>query len=109
VGQDALANSIEISVDERSVLARQIADSELPARISRYRIEKLLGKGGFGLVYLAQDEQLHRSVAIKVPHTNRVACPEDADPYLAEARAVTALTSLLHSLVGGVRICERKW
>ena len=74
--------------------ARSIADAlppGLPQRIGRYRIEKLLGKGGFGVVYLAQDEQLGRLVAVKVPHANRVAHPEDADLYLTEARTAAAL------------------
>ena len=67
------------------------APAVLPERVGRYRVEKFLGKGGFGLVYLARDEQLSRPVAVKVPHPERVARPEDAEPYLAEARTVANL------------------
>jgi serine/threonine protein kinase/formylglycine-generating enzyme required for sulfatase activity len=68
-----------------------LAVSLLPERIGRFRVEKVLGTGGFGIVYLARDEQLNRPVAIKVPHANRVARPEDAGPYLTEARTVASL------------------
>ncbi len=44
------------------------APAGLPLRIGRYGVDRLLGHGGFGLVYLAHDEQLNRRVAIKVPH-----------------------------------------
>ncbi|HEV3081001.1 MAG TPA: protein kinase, partial [Gemmataceae bacterium] len=62
-----------------------------PQQIGRYRVEKILGKGGFGVVYLAHDDQLDRPVAIKVPHPQRLFTPEDAQAYLTEARAVAHL------------------
>jgi serine/threonine protein kinase/formylglycine-generating enzyme required for sulfatase activity len=64
---------------------------EQPDLIGRYRVEKILGEGGFGLVYLAHDDQLDRPVAIKVPHSHRVSTPEDAQAYLTEARTVARL------------------
>src|SRR5947209_1400119 len=62
-----------------------------PTHIGRYRIENVLGRGGFGLVYLAHDDQLQRLVAIKVPHRKLVDRPEAAEAYLTEARTVANL------------------
>lgn len=64
----------------------------LPERISRYVVKRMLGKGGFGVVYLADDpDKLRRLVAIKVPHAELMTRAEDAEPYLAEARTVARL------------------
>jgi serine/threonine protein kinase len=62
-----------------------------PTQIGRYRIEKVIGMGGFGVVYLAHDDQLSRPVAIKVPHRKLVDRPEAAEAYLTEARIVANL------------------
>jgi hypothetical protein len=39
----------------------------LPRTVGRFRIERILGQGGFGVVYLGHDEKLQRRVAIRVP------------------------------------------
>ncbi len=69
----------------------RVAPARTPEWIGRYRVEKTLGEGGFGVVYLACDDQLSRRVAIKVPHRDLVNRPEDAVPYLTEARTVANL------------------
>ena len=53
-------------------------------------------QGGFGLVYLAHDDQLSRPVAIKVPHRKLVDRLEDAEAYLTEARTVAEPRSSPH-------------
>lgn len=62
-----------------------------PAVIGRYRVESVLGTGGFGVVYLARDDQLGRLVAIKVPHRHLISEPADLANYVREARTLAGL------------------
>jgi serine/threonine protein kinase/formylglycine-generating enzyme required for sulfatase activity len=71
--------------------ATQVPGTAHPGHIGRYRVEKLLGEGSFGRVYLAHDDQLRRPVAIKVPHLTWVSQPGYAATYLAEARILASL------------------
>lgn len=65
--------------------------SGLPRFIGRYRVVGTLGQGGFGKVFLAQDDDLDRAVAIKVPRPERVSKQEDLEAYLDEARILASL------------------
>src|SRR4051795_3847020 len=62
-----------------------------PTKIGRYTILRRLGKGGFGEVFLAFDDDLDRPVAIKVPRPEWIAHPEDVEAYLNEARILAGL------------------
>lgn len=62
-----------------------------PSYIGRYHVVRLLGKGGFGRVYLAQDDDLNRRVAIKLPNPERISRPQDVEAYLNEARILASL------------------
>ncbi len=77
----------EISLD---FLASSDAPNSL-GRLGHYEILEVLGKGGYGLVYLGHDERLDRPVAVKVPHAKLISQPEDAEALLAEARTVANL------------------
>jgi len=62
-----------------------------PRHIGRYRVMSCLGHGVFGTVYLAADDQLQRTVAIKVPHRELTDHPENLAACLAEARQFAAI------------------
>src|SRR5262245_32558404 len=68
-----------------------MADQLQPgARLGAYQIERPLGHGGMGVVFLAHDTTLHRPVALKV-----LSAPGDAEAararLLREARNAAAL------------------
>ena len=79
------------SSDQPVVIQDPNQSVSIPQFIGRFRIDGILGQGGFGLVYLGLDEQLQRKVAIKVPKPQFVERPEDRELYLKEARTVAGL------------------
>ncbi|MCE9567292.1 MAG: protein kinase [Planctomycetes bacterium] len=60
-------------------------------RIGHYEVLQVLGKGGFGIVFRAFDEQLHRLVAIKVMNPEMAATSPPRKRFLREARSAAAV------------------
>jgi len=65
---------------------------DIPEKVGRYEIRKMLGSGSFGAVYLAHDPELEREVAIKIPHADRFVSEEDEANFVKEARSTATLS-----------------
>jgi Protein kinase domain len=63
----------------------------LPERVGPFRIERELGSGGFGTVYLAYDPDVKRQVALKVLQSGRLDQPEVLRRFQREAQATARI------------------
>ncbi|MCA9005753.1 MAG: SUMF1/EgtB/PvdO family nonheme iron enzyme, partial [Planctomycetaceae bacterium] len=103
--EDATAHTmIQGTGDSESSLTRDFrqpnteatAEIEISKTFSRYEIQKVLGQGAMGAVYLARDTQLDRNVALKIPKFgdgNGVDEEELLARFYREARAAATLRS----------------
>ncbi len=103
--EDATAHTVvQVSGDSESSLTQAYDQSEDESATSveisdsfgRYAIQKVLGQGAMGAVYLAKDTQLDRDVALKIPKFgdgNGVDDEELLARFYREARAAATLRS----------------
>lgn len=81
------------------IAARNLADAKsqigernyIGQKFGIYLIEKQIGAGGMGEVYLAKDEKLRRKVALKILPAEYTSDDERVKRFQLEARAISAL------------------
>src|SRR5262245_37673537 len=60
-------------------------------KLSHYQVQSLLGAGGMGEVYRAQDPRLERTVALKILPTDLAVDADRMQRFTREAKAASAL------------------
>ncbi|MEQ8784663.1 MAG: protein kinase [Pirellulaceae bacterium] len=69
------------------------ADGEFPLAIPGYRLKQLLGQGGMGKVYLADDLQLGREVVVKTIRPELLTDSRHRQRFIMEAQAAAQVKS----------------
>ena len=89
----------EVNLDGAPTIATPPIDSSTAAADARigmllkdsYRIERRLGSGGMGSVYLAEHEAIKKKVAVKILDVEPASRPDLKERFLREARAAAAI------------------
>lgn len=92
LGETPLPGTSPEPPDSLRFLAPPRAAGEL-GWLGKYRVLEVLGKGGMGIVFRAEDSYLKRQVALKVMKPELVTDAEAPQRFLREARATAAVKS----------------
>ena len=77
-----------------------------PGRLGSYPIERELGRGGMGVVYLGRDPRLDRPVAVKIIPAALAQNPDNLARFEREAKLLAAVTHPNIAAVYGVEEAE---
>jgi eukaryotic-like serine/threonine-protein kinase len=88
-----LAGAISAIVSQSEVASRGSSERLLGRRIAHYEIQSLLGTGGMGEVYLANDLNLGRPVALKILPSQFTEDVAQVRRFAREARSASALNN----------------
>ena len=92
-GADPVGNTTELKAQKPYPFLADPQGSDELGRLGGYRVVRLLGSGGMGFVFEAEELALHRRVALKVLKPDLAADPDHRERFLREARAAAAINS----------------
>jgi len=92
LSKDGLARDRGLSVDDLGLsFLNPAVEADEIGRLGHYRILQVLGRGGMGAVFLAEDPKLGRRVALKVMLPRIASIQAARDRFLREAKAAASL------------------
>lgn len=72
--------------------AAEPRDGEIPERLGEFKLQRRLGGGGMGVVYLAEQESLKRQVALKLIRPEHLYFPKARARFVREIEAIARLS-----------------
>ena len=85
------ATAVPLSLADTAPMDEDDDRPEVGLRVGNYVIQRQLGEGGMGVVYLAEHPEIGRQVAIKILAAHLLQYPMAAERFVAEAKAVTRI------------------
>lgn len=89
--QSGIETGSEQEISPREIISPQAGGTSGDV-IGRFEIERKLGEGTYGLVFLARDLDLNRRVALKIPRPEALVRPDLRERFLREAQAAASLS-----------------
>jgi uncharacterized RDD family membrane protein YckC len=90
-GKPSAAESAGAAVAEPEERTPEASDSLVGSELDHFVVERRIGRGGMGTVYVARDRSLDRRVAIKVLGREVAGSPHREERFIREARAQAQL------------------
>lgn len=84
----------DLQLETTDTTPGSMADStphKLPCQFGDYVLERIIGRGGMGVVYAGRQSNLDRPVAIKMIRSGALATQEEVERFYAEAKSAARL------------------